>query len=229
VVKPAAKRALVSHVRTEHGISARRACGLIGLWESSLYYRSKGRNDEALRTALNKHATLNQGWGYRGLMDWLARDGIHDNHKRVYRVYAEEGLQLGQRKRRQKSRYRGSRLEEPTGLNELWTMDFLSDQLADGRVFRILVIMDVYSRECLAMEADTSLGGRRVTRALEQLKEQRGLPKVLGSDNGPEFRSRHMDQWAYENEVKLHFIKPGKPTQNAYIESLNSQIRKRLL
>ena len=178
---------------------------------------------------MNKHATLNQGWGYRGLMDWLARDGIHDNHKRVYRVYAEEGLQLGQRKRRQKSRYRGSRLEEPAELNELWTMDFVSDQLADGRVFRMLVVMDVYSRECLAVEADTSLGGRRVTRVLEQLKEQRGLPKILGSDNGPEFRSRHMDQWAYENKVKLHFIKPGKPTQNAYIESLNSQIRKRLL
>lgn len=229
MVKPAAKRALVSHVRTEHGISARRACGLIGLWESSLYYRSTGRNDEELRAALNKYATENQGWGYRGLMDWLVRDGIHDNHKRVYRVYAEEGLQLGRRRRRQKSRYRGSRLEEPTGLNELWTMDFLSDQLADGRVFRILVVMDVHSRECLAMEADTSLSGRRVTRVLDRLKEGRGLPRVLGSDNGPEFRSRHMDQWAYQNEVKLHFIKPGKPTQNAYIESLNSQIRKRLL
>ena len=229
MVKPAAKRALISDVRVAHGISARRACGLIGLWESSLYYRSKGRDDDALRVALNKHATENQGWGYRGLMDWLARDGIHDNHKRVYRVYAEEGLQLGRRKRRQKSRYRGSRLEEPMKLNELWTMDFVSDQLADGRVFRMLVIMDVYSRACLAIEADTSLGGRRVTRVLDRIKGERGLPKILGSDNGPEFRSRHTDPWAYENKVKLHFITPGKPTQNAYIESLNSQIRKRLL
>jgi len=194
-----------------------------------MYYKPKGRNDEALRSALNRHATANQGWGYRGLMDWLVRDGFSDNHKRVYRVYAEEGLQLGQRKRRHKARYRGSKLDEPTELNELWTMDFLSDQLADRRVFRILVIMDVYSRECLAVEADTSIGGRRVARVLDRLKEQRGLPKVLGSDNGPEFRSRNMDQWAYDNEGKLHFIKPGKPTQNAYIESLNSQIRKRLL
>ena len=101
--------------------------------------------------------------------------------------------------------------------------------LADGRVFRILVIMDVFSRECLALEIDTSINGRRVARVLDRLKEQRGLPQVLGSDNGPEFRSRHMDQWAYENKVKLHFIKPGTPTQNAFIESLNSQIRKRLL
>ncbi len=229
MVKPTAKRELVAYARKTYKISARRACGLFGLWESSLYYQPRARDDAALRAALNRHATANQGWGYRGLMDWLIRDGLNDNHKRVYRVYAEEGLQLGQRKRRQKSRYRGSKLEEPKELNELWTMDFLSDQLADRRVFRMLVIMDVYSRECLAVEADTSIGGRRVARVLERLKEERGLPKVLGSDNGPEFRSRHMDQWAYDNGVKLHFIKPGKPTQNAYIESLNAQIRKRLL
>ena len=182
-----------------------------------------------MRTALNKHATEKQGWGYRGLMDWLVREGFNDNHKRVYRVYAEEGLQLGRRKRRHKARYRGSKLDVPKELNELWTMDFLSDQLADGRVFRLLVIMDVHSRECLVLEVDTSIGGRRVARVLDRLKEQRGLPVVLGSDNGPEFRSRHMDQWAYENGVKLYFIKPGTPTQNAHIESLNSQIRKRLL
>jgi putative transposase len=95
-----------------------------------MYYKAKGRKDDALRSALNRHAASNQGWGYRGLMDWLVRDGFRDNHKRVYRVYAEEGLQLGRRKRRQKSRYRGSKLEEPAGLNELWTMDFVSDQLA---------------------------------------------------------------------------------------------------
>jgi putative transposase len=229
VVKPAAKRELVGYVRKEYKISARRACGLFSLWESSLYYKHKGRDDDALRAALNKHATANQGWGYRGLMDWLIRDGFNDNHKRVYRVYAEEGLQLGRRKRRHKSRYRGSKLDEPSRLNELWTMDFLSDQLADGRAFRLLVIMDVYSRECLAVEADTSLTGKRVARVLDRLKAERGLPEVLGSDNGPEFRSRHMDQWAYTHGTKLHFIKPGKPTQNAYIESLNSQIRKRLL
>jgi putative transposase len=228
-MKPAEKRALVRYTRKKYKISARRACGLLGLWESSLYYKHNGRNDTELRAALHKHATNNPGWGYRGLMDWLLRDGMTDNHKRVYRVYAEEGLQLGRRKRRHKSRYRGSKLEEPTRLNELWTMDFLSDQLSDRRVFRILVVMDVYSRECLALEVDTSITGRRVARVLDRLKAERGLPSVLGTDNGPEFRSRHMDQWAYENGTKLHFIKPGTPTQNAYIESLNSQIRRRLL
>ena len=230
MVTPAGKRRLVDHATERYPISTSRACRLFGLWPSTRYYRSCcQRDDRPLRTALNKYAAENQGWGYRGLMDWLVRDGFQDNHKRVYRIYAEEGWQLGRRKRRQKSRYRGSKLEEPRGLNTLWTMDFLSDQLADGRVFRMLAVMDVYSRECLALEVDTSIGGQRVARVLARLKDQRGLPGVLGSDNGPEFRSRHMDQWAYENGVKLHFIKPGKPTQNAWIESLNSQIRKRLL
>lgn len=230
MVKPAAKRRLVDYASQRYSISTRRACRLFELWPSTRYYRScRQRDDRGLRAALNRHATDNQGWGYRGLMDWLERDGFRDNHKRVYRIYAEEGLQLGSRKRRQKSRYRGSKLEEPKNLNELWTMDFVSDQLSDGRVFRMLVVMDVYSRECLALEVDTSIGGQRVCRVLQRLKDQRGLPRVIGSDNGPEFRSRHMDQWAYENGVKLHFIKPGKPTQNAWIESLNSQIRKRLL
>lgn len=229
MVKPAAKRKLVEYARETYQISARRACGLFGLWESSLYYKAKNRDDGALRAALSKYASSQPGWGYRGLMDWLVRDGFTDNHKRVYRIYAEEGLQLGRRKRRQKSRYRGKKMDEPEGLNELWTMDFLSDQLADGRVFRVLAIMDVYSRESLALEVDTSITGKRVSRVLDRLKAQRGLPKTVGTDNGPEFRSRHMDQWAYENGVKLHFIKPGKPTQNAFIESLNSQIRKKLL
>lgn len=230
MVKPACKRRLVAYACKGYSISVNRACRLFGLSPSTWHYRSRRkREDGPLREALNRHAGENQGWGYRGLMDWLARDGFDDNHKRVYRIYAEEGLQLGRRKRRTKSRYRGSKLDEPGKLNELWTMDFVSDQLADGRVFRMLVVMDVYSRECLAVEADTSIGGQRVARTLARLKGARGLPEVIGSDNGPEFRSRHMDQWAYENGVRLHFIKPGKPTQNAWIESLNSQIRKRLL
>ena len=230
MVKPAAKRKLVDYANERYAISTRRACRLFGLWESTRYYRPcRQREDEGLRKALNQLAAKNGGWGYRGLMDWLEREGYRDNHKRVYRIYAEEGLQLGRRQRRQKSRYRGCKLEEPSQLNELWTMDFVSDQLADGRVFRILVVMDVYSRECLALETATSIGGQRVSRVLQRLKEQQGQPQVIGSDNGPEFRSRHMDQWAYENRVKLHFIKPGKPTQNAWVESLNSQIRKRLL
>lgn len=229
MVKPASKRKLVAYAKKAYSISARRACKLFNLQESSLYYKPVGRDDKALRAALKEYATDNPGWGYRGLMDWLIRDHFYDNHKRVYRIYAEEGLQIGLRKGRQKTKYRGSKLEEPSELNELWVMDFLSDQLVDGRIFRVLPIMDVYCRECLAIEVDTSMSGGRVARVLDRLKPDRGVPKVIGTDNGPEFRSRSMDQWAYENGTKLHFIKPGTPTQNAYIESLNSQIRKRLL
>jgi putative transposase len=195
VVKPAAKRKLVAYANERYAISTRRAYRLFGLWESTRYYRPcRQRDDQELRSALNRLAGDNPGWGYRGLMDWLERQGFQDNHKRVYRIHAEEGLQLGRRKRRQKSRYRGRKLAEPTRLNELWTMDFVSDQLSDGRVFPILVVMDVYSRECLALEADTSIGGQRASRVMHRLKEQRGLPQIIGSDNGPEFRSRPMDQ-----------------------------------
>lgn len=230
MVTPAGKRVLVEHACQAYSISVRRACRLFGLWPGTRYYRPcRRRADGPWREALNRHATDNQGWGYRSLMDWLDRDGFKDNHKRVYRIDAQEGLQLGKRKRRQKACYRGSKLEAPQGLNELWTMDFVSDQLADGRIFRMLVVMDVHSRECLALEADTSMGGQRVARVLDRIKEQRGRPQVVGTDNGPEFRSRPMDQWADENGVKLHFIKPGTPTQNAFIESMNAQIRKRLL
>lgn len=229
-MKPAVRRKLVEYASERYPISASRACRLFELHPSVWHYQSRRKCDDGpLRKAINRYASENQGWGYRSLMDWLLRDGYRDNHKRVYRIYAEEGLQLGRRKRRVKSRYRGSKLDQPTKLNELWTMDFVSDQLSDGRVFRILVVMDVYSRECLALEADTSIGGQRVARVLDRIKEHRGLPEVIGTDNGPEFRSRHMDQWAYANGVKLHFIKPGTPTQNAFIESLNSQIRKKLL
>lgn len=219
----------MTYTKEVYAISARRACKLFNLQESSLNYKPVDRKDDELRAALKEHAANQPGWGYRGLMDWLIRDGFTDNHKRVYRVYAEEGLQLGRRPGRTKTKYRGSKLEEPSELNALWVMDFLSDQLADHRVFRVLPIMDVFSRECLAIEVDTSMSGDRVARVLDRLKPDRGVPQVIGTDNGPEFRSRRMDQWAYENNVKLHFIKPGTPTQNAYIESLNSQIRRRLL
>ena len=120
-------------------------------------------------------------------------------------------------------------MDEPQDLNELWAMDFMADQLADGRRFRLLVVMDVFNRECLALEADTSISGERVSRVLDRVIFERGKPQCLGSDNGPEFRGRAMDLWAFRRKIKLHFIKPGTPTQNAYVESLNAQIRKQLL
>ena len=140
-------------------MSLRRACGLIGLERSSFYYQGKPRSDEELRKALRRLAFQYRRWGYQSLADLLRREGFRDNHKRIYRVYREEQLQVRRRKRKRVVRWRGERLEMPQGQNEIWAMDFMSDQLADGRRLRVLPIIDVYTRECLAIEVDTSLTG----------------------------------------------------------------------
>ncbi len=155
----------------------------------------------------------------------LRREGFEVNHKLVYRLYCEEGLSVRCKKRKRLPS--GPRVEPtvPTGRNQRWSMDFVSDSLADGRRFRILTIVDDFSRESPATEVDTSLPGRRVVNVLERLKATRGLPEVLVTDNGPEFTGRALSQWAYDNGVELHFIRPGKPTENAFIESFNGKLR----
>jgi putative transposase len=147
------------------------------------------------------------------------------NHKRVYRLYRAEGLAL--RRKRRKRLAAGLRvvLPTPSRPNERWSMDFVHDTLASGRKFRNLNIVDDYTRECVAIEVDTSLGGARVVRVLERLAYLRGLPKVIVTDNGPEFIGRALDAWAYSTGVKIHFIRPGKPTENLYVESFNGRFR----
>lgn len=147
------------------------------------------------------------------------------NHKRVYRLYREEGLAL---RRRKGKRFRAEArvpMVLPTRANQMWTMDFTRDSLASGRKFRTLNLMDGYTREALWIEADTSLPGLRVVQVLERVVQERGLPEAIQVDNGPEFISRAVDQWAYANGVALHFIDPGKPVQNAFIESFNGEFR----
>ena len=147
------------------------------------------------------------------------------NHKRVHRMYRAEGLAVRRRKRKRIGAAERQPLARPTRTNERWSMDFVSDGLSDGRRFRSLNVVDDYSRECLATEVDTSLSGMRVVRVLTRLGEQRGLPEVLVMDIGPEFAGQVLDRWAYEEGVKLHFIEPGKPIQNAFIESFNGKMR----
>jgi len=147
------------------------------------------------------------------------------NHKRVYRLYREEGLAM---RRRKGKRYRAEArvpLVPPARANQMWTMDFTRDSLANGRKFRTLNLMDGYTREALCIEVDTSLPGLRVVQVLERVAQERGLPETIQVDNGPEFISRVVDQWAYANGVALHFIDPGKPVQNAFIESFNGKFR----
>ena len=147
------------------------------------------------------------------------------NHKRTERIYREEGLSLRKRRRKKMAAQTRMVLPAPMGPNERWSMDFVIDSIVTGRRFRALVIVDDYSRECPAIEVDTSLGGIRVVQVLERLAETRGLPQVITVDNGPEFTSRVLDEWAYRHCVKLHFIRPGRPVENAYAESFIGRLR----
>jgi putative transposase len=206
-------------------LSERRACGLAGLGRSSYRYQRRKSEESGLRERLKKLAAERRRYGYRRLTVLLNRAGKVVNHKRVYRLYREEELSVRRRKRKQIGAVERQPLALPTHTNQRWSMDFVSDGLGDGRKFRSLNIVDDYSRECVAAEVDTSIPGGRVVRVLEQLGELRGLPQVLVTDNGPEFAGQALDVWAYERGVKLHFIQPGKPIQNAFIESFNGKMR----
>ena len=210
-------------------MSIRRCCGLFQVPRSTFYYEGCSRDDAKLAAALKEKAALYRRWGYRMLHELLRREGWQVNHKRVYRVYAAEGLQVRQRRRKRTSRWRGERAEAPKRPNETWAMDFMSDQLADSRKLRLFNLVDVYTRECLAIDCDTSLTGERVGRILTRVGEVRGLPERIVVDNGPEFAGKAMDHWAYENGVTLHFIQPGKPVQNCFIESFNGTVRDQCL
>lgn len=182
-----------------------------------------------MREALKEAALRRRRWGYRMLSLMLKRRGFTDNAKRIYRIYREEGLQVRQRRKRKTAKWRGERPQAAGGLNQRWSMDFMSDQLADGRKMRTFNVVDDFSRECLAIEVDTSLCGARVARVLDRLVAERGRPARIVLDNGPEFTGRELDRWAYEHEVELAFIQPGKPIQNAFVESFNGTMRNECL
>ena len=206
-------------------LSERRACGLAGLGRSSYRYPSRASEESGLRERLKQLAAQRRRYGYRRLTVLLNREGREVNHKRVYRLYREEGLSVRRRKKKRIGAVERRSRALPTRTNQRWSMDFVSDGLGDGRKFRSLNIVDDYSRECVATEVDTSIPGGRVVRVLERLGEVRGLPEVLVTDNGPEFAGQALDVWAYERGVKLHFIQPGKPIQNPIIESFNGKMR----
>lgn len=204
-------------------VSARRVCGLLVLGESSYRYVSR-RNDEALRLRLLGAAREKPRWGYRRLQIVLDQSGEHVNHKRIYRVYREAGLMI---RRRTRKRLRREGVPRPalTTPNQEWALDFVHDAAESGRKFRALSVVDPYTRECLALEVDTSMGSRRVTRVLEAIIAERGLPQAIRSDNGPEFTSRHFLAWCAERKIEMVHIEPGKPVQNAFVESFHGKLR----
>ena len=225
MVTPADKRRAVCHVRRAVGMSERQACKLVGLNRSTCRYLSRRRSDEELAEQLGRLARRRRRFGYRRLHELCRREGTMVNHKRVHRVYRTLGLQVRKRSRKRLSRPRVEPLGAPTAVGEQWAMDFVADGLASGRRIRALTVVDVYSRECVAIEVDLSLPSARVSRVLDRVALDRGYPKAIVVDNGPEFTSLAMDQWAADHGVELRFIAPGKPTQNAFIESFNGRFR----
>ena len=222
---PEAKRTVVRFWREGLGLSERRACTLIGLDRSTHRYRRRIDRNGPLRVRLRELAEQRRRFGYRRLHVLLCREGHAINKKRVQRLYQQEGLSL--RGRRRKKRYGGLRvvMPGPVAANQRWSMDFMSDALADGRRIRLLNVVDDWTRECLAIEVGRSLTGRHVTAALDKIALQRSYPIAVVSDNGPEFCSRIVDEWAHRHGVKLQFIRPGKPVENAFIESFNGKCR----
>jgi putative transposase len=207
-------------------ISERRACGLLLVVRGTCRYEAVARpaNDE-LRQQMRALAMVRRRFGYRRLHVLLRREGWEVNHKRVYRLYVEEKLWVRKRNRKGRVAVPRAPMLTPTKVNQVWSLDFVTDALASGRRFRTLNITDDFSREAPAIEVDTSLGGVRVARVLDRLKVERGLPPQIRSDNGPEFISKAVEQWAYKNGVEWCFIEPGKPIENAYIESFNAHFR----
>jgi len=211
---------------TERGFGVTRACGLVGISRSLYRYRSRRADSGPLRTRIEEIAAVKRRYGYRRVYLRLRREGWAVNRKRVYRLYREAGLAVRRRKRKRIGPFERKPLPKPTAANISWSMDFVADGLIGGRRLRCLTIVDDCTRECLAIEVDTSITGLRVQAVLDRLADTRGLPKSITVDNGPEFYGQVLDQWAYRTGVELSFIRPGKPNENAYIESFNGISRR---
>jgi putative transposase len=230
VVTPSCRRDVVTHLQTAYKVSERRACRAMSFSRASQRYASVATPQDELRQRLKELAQTRVRYGYRRLHVLLRREGWTVNAKRIYRLYKLEGLVIRPKtpKRKRSSRYRGER-PEISAPNETWAMDFMSDTLFDGRRYRVLTIVDCHSRESLAIEPRQSFGAFHVVQALDRIARERGVPKTIRCDNGPEFSGRVLDQWAFYNQVQLDFSRPATPTDNAFIESFNASVRKELL
>lgn len=227
-MKPASKKPIVKRLVVHHHLSERVACRLVGLSRTGYRYQAKPKEDQALRERLKVLATQYSRYGYLMLHGMLKAEGLVINKKRTYRIYTEEELQVRTKKRKKLQRPRLP-MELPSAPNQRWSMDFVSDQLSDGRRFRVLNVVDDFTREMVGQLVSVSITGQQVGRFLDQLRDLRKLPPLIVCDNGPEFTSKAMFFWAKERQLKLGFIQPGKPTQNAFVESLNGKFRNECL
>ena len=224
-MSPQAKREAVKVLMTEHRFGVTRACGLASISRSLYRYVSRRGDASPLKQRIGDIAATKRRYGYRRVYVRLRREGWAVNRKRVYRLYREMGLAVRRRKRKRIGFVERRPLPKPSSANQSWSMDFVSDGLANGRRLRCLTIVDDCTRECLAIEVDTSITGTRVKAVMERLADLRGLPRSITVDHGPEFEGQVLDAWAYVANVQLAFIRPGKPNENAYIESFNGKFR----
>jgi putative transposase len=220
---------MVQFMIEEHGVSQRQACRTLSMPRSSIQYSPTAKNDTPVINALQGLVEKHPAIGFWQAYFRLRRKGFTWNHKKVYRVYTSLKLNIRRRFKRRLPTRAKQALFQPSAINEVWSLDFMSDSLWDGRKFRVLNVIDDYNREMLAMEVDFSLPALRVIRVLEYLKEFRGLPKLIRVDNGPEFISHQLDEWCRKNGITLLYIQPGKPMQNGYVERCNGSVRREFL
>ena len=218
---------MVRYLQVSYDVRERRACQVVQIARSVQRYRSIANRHELLRTRIRELALLRHRYGYRRLHVLLRRDGFEVGRALVYRLYCEEGLALRTRRPRRhvSAAHRQAPVREATAPNEAWSMDFVSDQLHNGNRFRALTVIDMHTRECLAIEAGQRMTGEAVVEVLNRLRYRRGAPQRIYCDNGSEFTSRILDLWAYHNQVTMEFSRPGKPTDNGHIESFNGSFR----
>lgn len=223
------RRELVDYVRKVHEASLRRACRIVGISDSVYRYTPDKQKDEPVISVLQEAAEKYPAYGFSKLFKVIRRWGHEWNHKRVYRLYCELKLNMRRRAKNRLPSREPKPLAVPASANICWSMDFMSDSLFSGRRFRTFNVVDDYNREALAIEIDLSLPAQRVIRVLERIVAWRGYPEKLRMDNGPEFISVALADWAETHNVELMFIEPGKPTQNSYIERFNKTYRTEIL
>ena len=229
MVSPAVRREVVGHFRESFALSERRACELAGQHRSVQRHRSLRQGSPGLVERLLALAADRPRFGYRRLTILLRREGRAVNHKRIYRLYSQLGLAVRRKRRKRASQAPRQALPVAAAPNDCWSMDFLGDALVDGRALRIFTVVDDHSRLSPALECAVSLPAERVVRILDQAIEVHGKPRAIRTDNGPEFTSKAFDAWAYSHGIELHFIRPGKPTENAFAESFNGRVRDELV
>jgi putative transposase len=223
---PGRRREIVAHVQAFHGVSERRSCSALGVERSSVRYISHRPDQTPLVTRICDLAATRTRYGYFCIYILLRREGWFVNHKRVYRLYREDGLSLRLKKPRGNVSA-ANRVRQPaaSAANEMWSMDFVSDALFDGRRLRALTVVDAFTREALAIDVDQGIKREQVVAAMTRISSIRAAPRTIRVDNGPEFISKALDRWAHENGVTLDFSRPGKPTDNAFVESFNGRLR----